>query len=174
MNFFAQSLLAGVITTLLLTVAFIAIRDTINPAPPRSEPMRPARLNPIDQHLGARIRMRRQQLGISQGTLGDALGVTFQQVQKYEKGLNRVGGSRLAQIAAFLQVEVGFFFQNSPGAEGGPDSVMDEFMASKDGLIIADAFVQIADPDVRHAIAAAIALIGRAMTPKPVTLMAAE
>jgi transcriptional regulator with XRE-family HTH domain len=139
--------------------------------------MRSARLNPIDQHLGARIRMRRQQLGISQTDLGEALGVTFQQVQKYEKGLNRVGGSCLAQVAAFLQVEVGFFFQNSPGVEGAhgaPDSVMDAFMASKDGLIIADAFVQIADPDVRHAIASAIALIGRAMTPKPITLMAAE
>jgi transcriptional regulator with XRE-family HTH domain len=139
--------------------------------------MRPARLNPIDQHLGARIRMRRQQLGISQGTLGEALGVSFQQVQKYEKGFNRVGGSRMAQIAALLKVEVGFFFQDSPGVEGGhgaPDSVMDEFMASKDGLIIAQSFVAIADPDVRHAIAVAIGMISRALRPKPVTLMAAE
>jgi len=138
--------------------------------------MRPARLNPIDKHLGARIRMRRQQLGISQVTLGEALGVTFQQVQKYEKGTNRVGGSGLARVAQALQVEVQFFFEGAAdaGAAAKPESTMDEFMATKDGLIIANAFVQIADPNVRHAIASAIALIGRAMAPKPVTLMAAE
>lgn len=135
--------------------------------------------NPIDKHIGTRIRMRRHQLHISQGRLAEDLGLTFQQIQKYEKGTNRVGGSRMLKLADLLGVEVGFFYQGAPGSDpnGAPvtiDSTMDAFIASKDGLIIADAFVQIADPNVRHAIASAIALIGRAMAPKPVTLMAAE
>jgi transcriptional regulator with XRE-family HTH domain len=135
--------------------------------------------NPIDTHIGTRIRMRRLQLGMSQDKLAEGLGLTFQQVQKYEKGKNRVGGSRLARIAQLLGVDVGFFFQGAPGTDTGHplariDSTMDEFISSKDGLIIAEAFVQIADPNVRHVIAVAISQIGRALTPKPIILMAAE
>lgn len=135
--------------------------------------------DPIDRHIGARIRMRRNQLGISQSALGEHLGLTFQQVQKYEKGMNRVGGSRMAQIAGHLQVEVGFFYQGAPGTDtaqplGMVNSTMDEFMASKDGLIIAEAFVQITDPIIRHAVADAIGQIGRALAPKRAALLAAE
>ncbi len=68
--------------------------------------------NPIDKHVGSRVRMRRMMLGMSQEKLGDALDLTFQQVQKYEKGTNRIGASRLQHIANILQVPVEFFFGN--------------------------------------------------------------
>src|SRR5574337_791085 len=70
--------------------------------------------NPIDKHVGSRVRMRRMMLAISQEKLGDALGLTFQQVQKYEKGTNRIGASRLQQISHVLQVPVAFFFEGAP------------------------------------------------------------
>ena len=70
--------------------------------------------NPIDEHVGRRLRMRRRMLAMSQGKLGDALGLTFQQVQKYEKGANRIGASRLQQISHILQVPVAFFFEDLP------------------------------------------------------------
>src|SRR3974390_1258007 len=70
--------------------------------------------NPIDRHVGSRVRMRRMMLGMSQEKLGDALGLTFQQVQKYEKGANRIGASRLQQISQILQVPVSFFFEGAP------------------------------------------------------------
>lgn len=115
----------------------------------------------VDKHIGARIRMRRGELGIGQAALGDKLGVSFQQVQKYEKGANRVGGSRMAAIAEVLQVDVGFFYLDSPGVTGPCDSVMDNFMASRDGLMIAQAFVRIANPEVRAAIAGFVRQMGR-------------
>ena len=76
--------------------------------------------NPTDKHVGARVRMRRMMLSMSQEKLGDALGLTFQQVQKYEKGTNRIGASRLQHIAQILQVPVSFFFEGGPAAEGPP------------------------------------------------------
>src|SRR5712692_9636171 len=75
---------------------------------------RGASMNPIDRHVGNRVRMRRLMLGMSQTTLGDRLGFTFQQVQKYEKGTNRIGASRLQHISEILQVPVSFFFEGSP------------------------------------------------------------
>ena len=74
--------------------------------------------NPIDKHVGSRVRMRRMMLGMSQEKLGDALGLTFQQVQKYEKGTNRIGASRLQQISLILQVPVSFFFEGAPPPPG--------------------------------------------------------
>jgi transcriptional regulator with XRE-family HTH domain len=70
--------------------------------------------NPIDKHVGTRVRMRRMMLNKSQTELGNALGLTFQQVQKYEKGTNRISASRLVQIGNFLQVPVTFFFDDAP------------------------------------------------------------
>jgi transcriptional regulator with XRE-family HTH domain len=70
--------------------------------------------NPIDQHVGSRVRMRRLMLAMSQEKLGAALGLTFQQVQKYERGTNRIGASRLQQISQILQVPVAFFFEGLP------------------------------------------------------------
>ncbi len=74
--------------------------------------------NPIDKHVGSRVRMRRMMLGMSQEKLGNNLGLTFQQVQKYEKGTNRIGASRLQQISQILQVPVSFFFEGAPNVGG--------------------------------------------------------
>src|SRR6476646_12124434 len=76
--------------------------------------------NPTDIHVGSRIRMRRNMLGMSQEKLGENLGITFQQIQKYEKGTNRVGASRLQAIASILGVPVAFFFEDAPGQEAAP------------------------------------------------------
>ena len=73
--------------------------------------------NPTDKHVGSRVRMRRMMLGMSQEKLGDSLGLTFQQIQKYEKGTNRIGASRLQQISHILQVPVAFFFEGAPNAQ---------------------------------------------------------
>ncbi len=77
--------------------------------------------NPIDRHVGSRVRMRRMLIGMSQEKLGESLGLTFQQVQKYEKGTNRIGASRLQQIAMVLGVPVEFFFDGAPQEAGFPD-----------------------------------------------------
>jgi DNA-binding XRE family transcriptional regulator len=74
--------------------------------------------NPVDKHVGSRVRMRRMMLGMSQEKLGDGLGLTFQQVQKYEKGANRIGASRLQHISHILQVPVPFFFEGAPHLTG--------------------------------------------------------
>src|SRR5580692_6117748 len=79
--------------------------------------------NPTDKHVGARIRMRRLMLGMSQTTLAQGLDLTFQQIQKYEKGVNRVGASRLQQIAHILRVPVEFFFEGAPGVQGAKADV---------------------------------------------------
>jgi transcriptional regulator with XRE-family HTH domain len=116
--------------------------------------------NPTDKHVGARVRMRRMMLSMSQEKLGDALGLTFQQVQKYEKGANRIGASRLQQIAAILQVPVAFFFEGAPAAPGhhgglseapSPAYVSD-FLATSDGLALTKAFVAIKDAKLRRRI----------------------
>ncbi|MBP0616301.1 helix-turn-helix domain-containing protein [Jiella mangrovi] len=113
--------------------------------------------NPIDTHVGSRVRLRRTMLGMSQEKLGEALGITFQQVQKYEKGSNRIGASRLQNISDVLSVPVAYFFEdapNSPGSgggglqESGSDYVVD-FLSTSEGLQLNRAFVKIADPKVR-------------------------
>jgi transcriptional regulator with XRE-family HTH domain len=116
--------------------------------------------NPIDKHVGSRVRMRRMMLSMSQEKLGDALGLTFQQVQKYEKGTNRIGASRLQQISHILQVPVEFFFEGAPHLPGTSRSEGDapspayvsEFLASSDGLALTKAFMRIGDPKLRRRI----------------------
>jgi transcriptional regulator with XRE-family HTH domain len=117
--------------------------------------------NPTDKHVGARVRMRRMMLSMSQEKLGDALGLTFQQVQKYEKGANRIGASRLQQISNILQVPVAFFFEGAPNAPGQPVNGMSEapspayvsdFLATSDGLALTKAFMRIKDPKLRRRI----------------------
>ncbi len=117
--------------------------------------------NPIDAHVGGRIRMRRNMLGMSQEKLGESLGITFQQIQKYEKGTNRVGASRLQAIASILEVPPAFFFENAPTDEHTPigglseDSSMTsvmEFCSSAEGIQLNRAFVRIGDPKVRRRI----------------------
>src|SRR5690348_17642990 len=75
--------------------------------------------NPVDKYVGSRVRMRRIMLGMSQEKLGEALGLTFQQIQKYEKGTNRVGASRIQQISEVLQVPVSFLFEGGPSGSAG-------------------------------------------------------
>lgn len=117
--------------------------------------------NPIDKHVGSRVRMRRMMLSMSQEKLGDALELTFQQVQKYEKGTNRIGASRLQQISHILQVPVAFFFEGAPNLHGQNESGMKEapspayvsdFLATSEGLALTKAFMRIKEPKLRRRI----------------------
>jgi transcriptional regulator with XRE-family HTH domain len=128
-----------------------------------SERMAGKKPNPVDAHVGSRVRLRRMLLGISQERLGESMGLTFQQVQKYEKGVNRIGASRLFQIARILDVPVQFFFEEAPhvGGDGpavrgmaGPDpeALILEFLNSREGLELNRAFVKIADSKVRKSV----------------------
>jgi transcriptional regulator with XRE-family HTH domain len=114
--------------------------------------------NPIDVHVGGRIRLRRNMMGISQERLGERLGITFQQVQKYEKGTNRVGASRLQAISSVLGVPISFFFEEvvatEPARNGfaepdGTFSLM-EFCSSSEGLQLNRAYIAIDDAKVRR------------------------
>ncbi len=115
--------------------------------------------NPIDKHVGSRVRMRRMMLGMSQEKLGDALGLTFQQIQKYEKGSNRIGASRLQQISLILQVPVSFFFEGAPTppgsvgfAEAPSPAYVTDFLATTDGLTLVKAFMRIPNAKLRRRI----------------------
>jgi transcriptional regulator with XRE-family HTH domain len=115
--------------------------------------------DPTDKHVGDRVRMRRKMIKVSQTKLGEAVGVTFQQLQKYEKGTNRVSASRLQQIAQALKVPVSFFFEDplKPGVEASakrdkPPDYVSEFLTSTDGLALTKAFTRIKDAKVRRAI----------------------
>ncbi len=115
--------------------------------------------NPIDIHVGSRVRLRRTMLGMSQEKLGESLGITFQQIQKYEKGANRIGASRLQNISTVLNTPVAFFFEDAPGEgrSGGMEEANDanyvvDFLSSTEGLQLNRAFVQIKDTAVRRKI----------------------
>jgi transcriptional regulator with XRE-family HTH domain len=114
--------------------------------------------NPIDKHVGSRVRMRRMTVGLSQEKVAHALGLTFQQVQKYEKGTNRISSSRLHQLARILEVPVPFFFDGAPlqparwqGKAESPNYVND-FLATDDGITLTRAFMQIEDAKLRRSI----------------------
>ena len=114
--------------------------------------------NPIDRHVGSRVRMRRLMLNMSQETLGARLGVSFQQVQKYEKGKSRISASRLHAMSRILQVGVPFFFEDGPQISGHGGTVTEgptpanvsDFLASADGVKLVRAFGQIADAKLAH------------------------
>jgi len=116
--------------------------------------------NPIDKHVGSRVRMRRMMLSMSQEKLGEALGLTFQQVQKYEKGTNRIGASRLQQTSEILQVPVSFFFEGAPNLSASADGLQEapspayvsDFLATSDGLALTKAFMRIKDARLRRRI----------------------
>jgi transcriptional regulator with XRE-family HTH domain len=115
--------------------------------------------NPMDIHVGSRVRLRRMVIGMSQEKLGERMSLTFQQIQKYEKGTNRIGASRLFQLSQILDVPVQFFFEDAPvaiagrGAAGFAESKTEayllDFLNSRDGLELNRAFVKITDPKVR-------------------------
>jgi transcriptional regulator with XRE-family HTH domain len=112
----------------------------------------------LDQQVGSRVRLRRLMLKLSQTDLADGLGLSFQQVQKYEKGMNRIGAGRLQQIAHILQVPVTFFFEtpspNPPPTVAQDQSLakLNDFMATRDGLTLAKAFMRIGDTKLRRRI----------------------
>ncbi|MBZ9938894.1 helix-turn-helix domain-containing protein [Mesorhizobium sp. BR1-1-16] len=115
--------------------------------------------NPIDVHVGGRVRLRRMMQNMSQEKLGESLGITFQQIQKYEKGTNRIGASRLQHISSVLQVPVSFFFEDAPGTpsdagfeEGRPAAFVTDFLSSAEGLQLNRAFVRIKDAKIRRKI----------------------
>ncbi len=116
--------------------------------------------NPIDQHVGSRVRLRRVMLGMSQEKLGNALGVTFQQVQKYEKGTNRIGASRLQAISKLLDAPPSYFFEGAPAAMVGPNPDLEngvrpyipDMVTTAEGLQLNRAFAKIRDPKVRRRI----------------------
>jgi transcriptional regulator with XRE-family HTH domain len=123
------------------------------------------RPSPIDVHVGSRIRLRRTLLGMSQERLGEALGLTFQQVQKYERGVNRVGASRLFDLSRVLDVPISFFFDDMPDslsanfggaptkriglASEGQDSFGDDTLSRRETLELVRAYYRITDPSVR-------------------------
>ncbi len=124
--------------------------------------------NAIDVHVGSRIRERRLELEISQETLADGLGLSFQQVQKYEKGTNRVGASRLQAISAILAVSIGFFFEGVPpspassrkkaGDEPSADFVS-KFLELEYSHTLIKAFLRIKAAEVRRSIVQMVEVI---------------
>ena len=125
--------------------------------------------NPTDRHVGARVRMRRKMLAMSQSELGDALGITYQQVQKNEVGTNRISASRLQQISRILQVPVAFFFEGVPNASaphGSHKSALsiaqiDDFVSNPNGLKLIGAFMRIHNADLRRRIVMLVQEIAR-------------
>jgi len=123
--------------------------------------------NPVDKHVGSRVRMRRLMLGITQQKLGDSLGLTCQQVQKYELGKSRIGASRLQHISLILQVPVPFFFEGAPHLP--PEGIVEapwrdyvsEFLATTDGLALTKAFMGVKNPMLRRRIVDLVREIAR-------------
>jgi transcriptional regulator with XRE-family HTH domain len=111
--------------------------------------------NPVDVHVGSRVRLRRTLLGMSQEKLGDALGLTFQQVQKYERGANRVGASRLYDLSRVLDVPVSYFFdefgdQSATPGEATADPYQPNPMMKRETLELVRAYLRIADPQIKR------------------------
>lgn len=136
------------------------------------------RPNSMDAHVGSRVRLRRMMMGMSQEKLGEQMGLTFQQIQKYERGINRVSASRLYELARVLGVTVQFFFEEvlvgqdatvQPGfAEPQAETTIIEFLGSRDGLELNRAFVRIRDARVRRSIVDLVrALAGEASNIEP-------
>lgn len=118
------------------------------------------RANPIDVHVGGRVRLRRMLLGMSQEKLGERLGLTFQQIQKYEKGVNRIGASRLFDMARVLGVPIQFFYDEVPNGDSteatGMADVSTEYVpdliTTREGFELNKAFARIPDARVRRAV----------------------
>jgi transcriptional regulator with XRE-family HTH domain len=141
--------------------------------------------NPIDKYVGGRVRMRRMMLGLSQEKLADALGLTFQQVQKYEKGTNRISASRLQAISQILEAPVHYFFDGVPNAAKGrlglvhgpthgpphgpargsteshSPAYVTDFLTTADGLALVKAFVRIKEASLRRSIVRMVEAISR-------------
>lgn len=133
--------------------------------------------NPIDAHVGNRMRLRRMLIGLSQERMGEMLGLTFQQVQKYEKGVNRIGAGRLYQIADILSVPVAYFYEGFVGDGANPHAANDdtatkpvmEFLSSGEGLQLTLAFMRIKDGKVRKRVIDLIKSLSDGVEPPAVT-----
>jgi hypothetical protein len=133
--------------------------------------------NPIDVHVGGRVRMRRIEVDMSQQVLGGHIDLTFQQVQKYEKGMNRIGASRLQQIGKILEVPVAYFFEGAPGGwepggdgDGRTANTFLEFLGTRDGQSLIGSFSMIPDVKLRRSIVdlvERVAAIGKSDPSKP-------
>ena len=126
----------------------------------------------VDKHVGERVRVRRIMLKMSQGELGTKIGVTFQQLQKYEKGTNRIGASRLYQLSQVLDVPPGFFFEDLPGAKGRGGNAMPDYlvdvMSTALGQRIVKALSRVQDPKMRANFGRLIeGVAGEEREPKP-------
>lgn len=129
--------------------------------------------NPIDVHVGSRVRLRRALLGLSQGELGDRLGLTFQQIQKYERGANRISASRIFDMARVLNVPVSFFFDDMPddlkkwspksGEDYGPqgDEAETDILGKRETLDLVRAYYQITDTGVRRKVYELTKMLGK-------------
>jgi transcriptional regulator with XRE-family HTH domain len=126
-----------------------------------TRPMGKSDLNAIDRHVGSRVRMRRLMLDMSQTEVAEALGLTLQHVQKYEKGMGRLGASRLQHLSQILRVPVAFFFAGLPDGPGMAESAtraveslsdVNQFVATPEGLALAKSFSRIQAPKLRHSI----------------------
>jgi transcriptional regulator with XRE-family HTH domain len=116
---------------------------------------------PVDRYVGGRVRMRRLVLGMSLVDLADGIGLTYQQVQKYEKGTNRIGSSRLQQMADVLQVPITFFFDGAPdqpklGGKAESPAFVSDFLATTDGLALVRAFTRLSKRELRRSIVALV------------------
>ncbi len=134
------------------------------------------RPNPIDIHVGSRVRLRRNLLGMSQEKLGEALGLTFQQIQKYERGANRVGASRLFEMSKVLGVTVSFFFEDipdesiahAPGLAEGAEPFTDDPMKRRETLELVRAYYRIRDGRVRRRVFDLLKTLSNADSLEPV------
>jgi transcriptional regulator with XRE-family HTH domain len=128
---------------------------------------------PVDKHVGSRVRVRRLMLDMTQTELADLIGITFQQVQKYEKGTNRISAGRLQRIAQVLQVPISYFFENIPisGAQSTAGAAVSELLesaATTDTLALIDAYTKIGAPNVRRYIVCLVEEIAAAQPgPRP-------
>jgi transcriptional regulator with XRE-family HTH domain len=116
--------------------------------------MKKGRTQPADFHVGRRVRLRRLEIGVSQQKLGEHLGVSFQQVQKYEKGINRISASGLQQIAKLLDAPVSYFFEGGPVDEqrgrNGDHARLTLFLSSREGVALARSFLRVKSGKVRR------------------------
>jgi transcriptional regulator with XRE-family HTH domain len=142
------------------TICYRSLRDHASPSEPRADngalPMPPKPPNPIDVQVGARLRMWRNERKISRTTLGEAIGLTEQQIQKYETGAHRIGASRLQKMCAVLEIPVSFLFEDALGSslvEGGMPQDAVDFLESPEGVRFVAAFSRITDRKMRRAIA---------------------
>jgi transcriptional regulator with XRE-family HTH domain len=129
--------------------------------------------DPVDVHVGKRVRIRRIEIDMSQQTLAQHLGLTFQQVQKYEKGTNRIGASRVQQIGKALEVPAAYFFEGAPGGWEGDTSSSQtpvaqlELLATREGKALVSSFARITDPKIRHSFVGLVEKVASLIDSKP-------